>query len=60
MSGEGLAQAVARDLLVGWASVRDLRDPLITWAVTDAGVTRTEVQQTTSVSRSTINRLLPA
>ena len=60
MPGGGLAQAVARDLLAGWASVRDLRDPLITWAVTDAGVTRTEVQQTTSVSRSTINRLLPA
>ncbi|MGA5670032.1 hypothetical protein ACPCTG_31695 [Streptomyces pseudogriseolus] len=60
MPGGSLAQAVARDLLSGWASVRDLRDPLITWAVKDAELTRTEVQQTTSVSRSTINRLLPA
>lgn len=60
LAGESLAQAVARDLLAGWAAVRDLRDPLITWAVQDAGVTRTEVQQTTSVSRSTINRLLPS
>lgn len=60
MPGGSLAQAVARDLLAGWASVRDLRDPLITWAVQDAEVTRTEVQQATSVSRSTINRLLPA
>ncbi|MGV9226449.1 hypothetical protein ACWDPF_27695 [Streptomyces albogriseolus] len=60
MPGGSLAQAVARDLLAGWASVRDLRDPLITWAVKDAELTRTEVQQTTSVSRSTINRLLPA
>ncbi|MFJ3984382.1 hypothetical protein [Streptomyces fungicidicus] len=60
MPGESLAQSVARDLLAGWASMRDLRDPLITWAVQDAGLTRTEVQQTTSVSRSTINRLLPA
>ncbi|GGV36817.1 hypothetical protein GCM10010293_40300 [Streptomyces griseoflavus] len=60
MPGGSLAQAVARDLLASWASVRDLRDPLITWAVRDAEVTRTEVQQTTGVSRSTINRLLPA
>lgn len=60
MPGKSLAQEVARDLLSGWASVRDLRDLLITWAVKDASLTRTEVQQTTSVSRSTINRLLPA
>lgn len=60
MPGPILVRAVARDLLAGWASVRDLRDPLITWAVKDAELTRTEVQQTTSVSRSTINRLLPA
>lgn len=59
MPGESLAQAVARDLLAAWALVRDLRDPLITWAVKGAELTRTEVQQTTSVSRSTINRLLP-
>ncbi|MFC8423918.1 hypothetical protein ACFUN7_24085 [Streptomyces sp. NPDC057236] len=60
MPGKSLAQEVARDLLAGWASMRDFRDPLITWAVKDAEVTRTEVQQTTSVSRSTINRLLSA
>ncbi|MFD5491566.1 hypothetical protein ACFWH4_01160 [Streptomyces sp. NPDC127091] len=60
MPGGSLAQVVARDLLAAWADVRNLRDPLITWAVQSAGLTRTEVQQTTSVSRSTINRLLPA
>lgn len=59
MAGESTAQVVARDLLAAWADTRDLRDPLITWAVNDAGLTRSEVQQTTSVSRSTINRLLP-
>ncbi|WP_327378024.1 hypothetical protein OG393_31100 [Streptomyces sp. NBC_01216] len=59
MPGESLARAVARDLLAGWASVRDLRDPLITWAVGEAELTRTEVQQTTGASRSTINRILP-
>ncbi|MEU3290146.1 MULTISPECIES: hypothetical protein [Streptomyces] len=53
-----LVQTLARGLLEGWADVRDLRDPLVTWAVHDAGLTRTEVQQTTSVSRTTINRLL--
>ncbi|MEU3613552.1 hypothetical protein ABZ725_14710 [Streptomyces sp. NPDC006872] len=59
VTGVSTAQVVARELLAGWAAVRDLRDPLITWAVRDAGVTRTQVQQTTGVSRSTINRLLP-
>lgn len=57
--GGSLARTVASELLAGWAAVRDQRDELITWAVRDAGVTRTEVQQITSVSRSTINRLLP-
>jgi hypothetical protein len=60
MPGDSLAQDVARGLVAGWASVRDLRDPLITWAISDAGLTKTEVQQTTGVSRSTINRLLPS
>ncbi|WP_432136846.1 hypothetical protein [Streptomyces sp. bgisy154] len=60
MPGGSLAQAVARELLAGWAATRDLRDSLITWAVREAEVTRTEVQQVTGVSRSTINRLLPA
>ncbi|QGZ53319.1 hypothetical protein GPZ77_34375 (plasmid) [Streptomyces sp. QHH-9511] len=60
LKGESTAQMVARDLLTAWADVRDRRDPLITWAVQDAGLTRTEVQQTTSISRSTINRLLPS
>jgi hypothetical protein len=60
MPGASLAQTLARGLLEAWAAVRDLRDPLVTWAVRDVGLTRTEVQQTTSVSRSTINRLLPA
>lgn len=59
VTGVSTAQVMARELLAGWAVVRDLRDPLITWAVRDAGVTRTQVQQTTGVSRSTINRLLP-
>lgn len=59
MPGPSLVQAVAGNLLAAWTANRDLRDPLITWAVQDAGVSRTEVQQTTGVSRSTINRLLP-
>lgn len=59
-TGASTAQAMARALLTAWAEARDLRDPLITWAVREAGLTRTEVQQTTSVSRSTINRLLPS
>ncbi|MFI6341108.1 hypothetical protein [Streptomyces sp. NPDC050535] len=58
-AGESTARGLARELLAAWAVTRDLRDPLITWAVTEAGVTRTETQQITSVSRSTINRLLP-
>lgn len=57
--GSSLAQGVARDLLAGWAAVRDLRDPLVTWAVDGAEVSRSEVQATTGISRSTINRLLP-
>lgn len=60
MPGQSLARETARDLLAGWAAVRDLRDPLIRWAVRDAEVSRTEVQRTTSVARTTINRLLPA
>lgn len=57
--GDSLASAVAGELLAGWASARDLRDPLITWAVRDAETTRSDVQRITGVSRSTINRLLP-
>ncbi|MGW0920050.1 hypothetical protein ACWD3J_13670 [Streptomyces sp. NPDC002755] len=59
VSGVSTAQTMASELLAAWAAARDLRDPLITWAVRDAEVTRTQVQQTTGVSRSTINRLLP-
>lgn len=59
VDGASTAQTVARELLAAWSEVRDLRDPLITWAVQEAGVTRVQVQQITSVSRSTINRLLP-
>ncbi|MEU5772668.1 hypothetical protein ABZ819_05100 [Streptomyces venezuelae] len=58
--GESLVQDVARELLAAWSDVRDARDPLITWAVRDAGVERTTVQQITSVARTTINRLLPS
>lgn len=58
-AGESLARRLARQMLAGWASARDGRDPLITWAVREAELTRTEVQQVTGVSRSTINRLLP-
>lgn len=57
--GVSTAQTMASELLAAWAAARDLRDPLITWAVRDAEVTRTQVQQSTGVSRSTINRLLP-
>lgn len=56
---DNLAPSVARDLLTAWAHNRELRDPLITWAVTSARLTRTDVQQVSGVSRSTINRLLP-
>ena len=59
VTGVSTAQVMARELLAAWAVVRDLRDPLITWAVGEAGVTRTQVHQATGVSRSTINRLLP-
>lgn len=59
VTGVSTAQVMARELLAAWAVARDLRDPLITWAVQQADVTRTQVQQITSVSRSTINRLLP-
>lgn len=58
-AGAYLAPAVATDLLAGWASARDQRDELITWAVRDAETSRSEVQRLTGVSRSTINRLLP-
>lgn len=60
LEGESTAQMTARNLLAAWANARDLRDPLITWAVQNAGLTRTMVQQVTSVSRATINRLLPS
>jgi hypothetical protein len=59
VSGVSTAQVMARELLAAWAVARDLRDPLITWAVQKASVKRTQVQQITSVSRSTINRFLP-
>ncbi|WP_086732875.1 hypothetical protein [Streptomyces glaucescens] len=59
VTGVSTAQTMARELLTAWAEVRDMRDPLITWAVKEAELTRTQVQQITSVSRSTINRLLP-
>jgi hypothetical protein len=42
-----------------WADVLGLRTPLITWAARPAELIRTQVQQITSVSRTTINRLLP-
>lgn len=58
-AGEPLAPTVAADLLAGWASTRDQRDPLITWAVQSAETSRSDVQRITGVSRSTINRLLP-
>lgn len=59
MSGEPTVQYAARNLLAAWADVRDARDSLITWAVKDAEVERTTVQQLTGVARTTINRLLP-
>lgn len=59
LPGAALAQETARDLLAGWTAARDLRDPLVTWSVEEAGITRTDVQAVTGISRSTINRLLP-
>ncbi|SOF02291.1 hypothetical protein SAMN05446589_9417 [Streptomyces sp. OV198] len=49
---------MTRELLSAWAGIRDLRGPLITWAVREAGMTRTDVHDITSVARGTINRLL--
>ncbi|TRV71241.1 hypothetical protein FKN01_32020 [Streptomyces sp. 130] len=54
-----LPQWVAAELLTGWALTRDQRDPLLTWAVKGAKLSRSEVQRITSVSRSTINRIIP-
>ncbi|GGX02009.1 hypothetical protein [Streptomyces chryseus] len=56
-SGEETAQFVARELLAAWALIRDMRDPLATWAV-GVGLPKTAVQQTSGMSRSTIDRLL--
>ncbi|MET9107402.1 hypothetical protein [Streptomyces zhihengii] len=56
--GSNLARQVAQDLLAGWRSLRSLRDPLVTWAVHEAGLTRSAAQSLTTLSRTTINRLL--
>jgi hypothetical protein len=56
--GVSTAQMMARELLAAWAGIRDLRGPLITWAVQEAGMTRTDVHHITSVARGRINRLL--
>ncbi|MBZ6258881.1 hypothetical protein KVH22_25530 [Streptomyces olivaceus] len=58
-TADSLASYMARGMLAGWAAVRDGRDALITWAVREAELTPTEVQQVSGVSRSTIARLLP-
>lgn len=58
-TADSLTSYMARGMLAGWAAVRDGRDALITWAVQDGELTPTEVQRITSVSRSTIARLLP-
>lgn len=55
---EVTAQAVARELLAAWADIRASRDSLFTWAIGDAGLTRSEVQRTTGVARTTIDRML--
>ncbi|MET9728453.1 hypothetical protein [Streptomyces zaomyceticus] len=57
---EGLAQVVAQELLVGWRGVQGLRDSLVTWSIHEVGLTRGRVQEISSVSRTTINRLLPS
>lgn len=57
---ESLAQAVAQELLMGWRSAQNLRDSLVTWSIHEAGLTRGRVQELSSISRTTINRLLPA
>ncbi|MGI5484831.1 hypothetical protein [Streptomyces lavendofoliae] len=41
MPGASLAQTLARGLLEGWAVVREMRDPLVTWAVRDVRLTCT-------------------
>ncbi|MFJ3762977.1 hypothetical protein [Streptomyces sp. NPDC090080] len=59
LPGLSAAHNMARELLAAWSLARDLRDPLITWAVTSANVTRTDAQRITSISCTTMNRLLP-
>ncbi|MEU5893086.1 hypothetical protein ABZ835_40565 [Streptomyces sp. NPDC047461] len=59
LPGISAPETMARELLAAWAAARDLRDPLITWAVTTARITKTDAQTVSGVSRSTINRLLP-
>ncbi|MFE0773364.1 hypothetical protein [Streptomyces sp. NPDC058861] len=56
---EPLAQAVAQELLMGWRDAQNLRDPLVTWSIHEAGLTRGRVQELSGISRTTINRLLP-
>lgn len=57
--GASTAQTVAQELLTAWKSLNRFRDPLITWAVQSAGVTKSAVQRTSGASRTTIDRLLP-
>ncbi|MFC9736198.1 hypothetical protein ACFWG5_34395 [Streptomyces hydrogenans] len=57
---EPLAQVVAQELLMGWRGAQNLRDSLVTWSIHEAGLTRGRVQELSSISRTTINRLLPA
>ncbi|MFC8008706.1 hypothetical protein [Streptomyces cinereoruber] len=58
--GDSLAQAVAQELLAGWRGAQNLRDSLVTWSIHEAGLTRGRVQELSSISRTTINRLLPS
>ncbi|MER7688813.1 hypothetical protein [Streptomyces sp. NPDC097610] len=57
--GASLATVVAQELLAGWAAVNSLRDPLLTWSIQSAKVSKVRAHELTGLSRTTIDRVLP-
>ncbi|MFI1796593.1 hypothetical protein ACH427_04435 [Streptomyces sp. NPDC020379] len=56
--GTSLATVVAQELLAGWAAVNSLRNPLLTWSVQSAKVSKARAHELTGLSRATIDRVL--
>ncbi|MCB5181505.1 hypothetical protein [Streptomyces antimicrobicus] len=56
--GASLATAVAQELLAGWAAVHSQRDPLLTWSIQCANVSKARAHALTGLSRATIDRVL--